>query len=37
MLPYGCSDSSIRFAFIDLPGLLAQLSDAGTTGPISEP
>ena len=33
VLPYGCSDSSIRFAFIDLAGLLAQLSDAGTTGP----
>lgn len=25
VLPYGCSDSSIRFAFIDLPGLLARL------------
>lgn len=37
VLPYGCSDSSIRFAFIDLAGLLGQLSDAGTTGPISEP
>ena len=37
VLPYGCSDSYIRFAFIDLAGLLGQLSDAGTTGPISEP
>lgn len=25
VLPYGCSDSTIRFAFIDLPGLLARL------------
>ena len=33
VLPYGCSDSSIRFAFIDLAGLLAQLSDAGPPGP----
>ena len=24
-LPYGCADSTIRFAFIDLPGLLARL------------
>lgn len=25
VLPYGCSDSSIRFAFVDLEGLLARL------------
>lgn len=37
VLPYGCSDSSIRFAFIDLAGLLGQLSDAATTGLLSEP
>jgi predicted GH43/DUF377 family glycosyl hydrolase len=37
VLPYGCSDSSIRFAFIDLAGLLAQLCGAGNTGPVSEP
>jgi len=26
VLPYGCSDSSIRFAFVDLPGLLDRLT-----------
>ncbi|SDT42454.1 Predicted glycosyl hydrolase, GH43/DUF377 family [Friedmanniella luteola] len=26
VLPYGCSDSSIRFAFVDLPALLARLT-----------
>ncbi len=26
VVPYGCSDSAIRFAFIDLPGLLAALT-----------
>ena len=25
VLPYGCSDASIRFAFVDLTGLLAAL------------
>jgi predicted GH43/DUF377 family glycosyl hydrolase len=25
VVPYGCSDASIRFAFVDLPGLLDQL------------
>ena len=25
VVPYGCSDSSIRFAFVDLPGLLTLL------------
>ncbi|WP_375424406.1 glycoside hydrolase family 130 protein [uncultured Friedmanniella sp.] len=25
VIPYGCSDSAIRFAFVDLPGLLAEL------------
>ena len=29
VLPHGCSDSTIRFAFIDLPGLLARLRAAG--------
>jgi predicted GH43/DUF377 family glycosyl hydrolase len=29
VLPYGCSDSSIRFATIDLPSLLRRLLDAG--------
>ncbi len=27
VLPYGCSDSTIRFAIVDLPRLLAQLQD----------
>lgn len=36
VLPYGCSDSSIRFAFIDLPGLLARLRDAGPGERVSE-
>jgi predicted GH43/DUF377 family glycosyl hydrolase len=36
VLPYGCSDSSIRFAFIDLPGLLARLRDAGNVKRSSE-
>jgi hypothetical protein len=26
ILPYGCSDSSVRFATVDLPGLLRRLS-----------
>ena len=26
-LPYGCSDDSVRFAFVDLPALIAHLSD----------
>jgi predicted GH43/DUF377 family glycosyl hydrolase len=26
VLPYGCSDSAIRFAFVDLPGLVDRLS-----------
>jgi predicted GH43/DUF377 family glycosyl hydrolase len=26
VLPYGCNDASIRFAFVDLPGLLARLT-----------
>ena len=26
LLPYGCSDATIRFAFIDLPGLLQRLA-----------
>lgn len=26
VIPYGCSDSAIRFAFVDLPGLLARLT-----------
>jgi predicted GH43/DUF377 family glycosyl hydrolase len=25
VLPYGCSDASIRFAFVDLAGLLVEL------------
>jgi len=40
VLPHGCSDSTIRFAFIDLPGLLARLltprarmPDAAAPGP----
>ena len=28
LLPYGCSDATIRFAFIDLPGLLEGLDSA---------
>ena len=36
VLPYGCSDSSIRFAFIDLPGLLARLRDPGAATRESE-
>ena len=36
VLPYGCSDSSIRFAFIDLPGLLARLCDPGASRPRPE-
>lgn len=36
VLPYGCSDSSIRFAFIDLPGLLARLRDPGSSTRESE-
>jgi hypothetical protein len=26
VLPYGCSDSSVRFATVDLPGLLRRLA-----------
>ena len=37
VLPYGCSDSSIRFAFIDLPGLLARLCDSGANAPTPRP
>jgi predicted GH43/DUF377 family glycosyl hydrolase len=37
VLPYGCSDSSIRFAFIDLPGLLTRLREPGASRPCSEP
>jgi predicted GH43/DUF377 family glycosyl hydrolase len=29
VLPYGCSDYSIRFAFVDLPSLLDRLTSAG--------
>jgi hypothetical protein len=29
VLPYGCSDSSIRVALVDLEGLLAALHGAG--------
>lgn len=36
VLPYGCSDSSIRFAFIDLPGLLAKLCGPEAATPTSE-
>ncbi|WP_216908642.1 glycoside hydrolase family 130 protein [Nocardia noduli] len=28
VLPYGCSDSAIRFAFIDLPALLRRLAES---------
>lgn len=28
VMPYGCSDATIRFAFVDLAGLLARLADA---------
>ena len=28
VLPYGCSDASIRFAFVDLAGLLGKLAGA---------
>lgn len=31
VLPYGCSDASIRFAFIDLVGLLSLLHDSPVT------
>ncbi len=27
VLPYGCADDSVRIAFVDLPGLIAHLSD----------
>lgn len=33
VLPYGCSDASIRFAFIDLAGLLALLTASPVTTP----
>ena len=36
VLPYGCSDSSIRFAFIDLSGLLARLLCPPAATPTSE-
>jgi predicted GH43/DUF377 family glycosyl hydrolase len=29
LLPYGASDSSVRFAFVDLPGVLEQLAEDG--------
>jgi hypothetical protein len=28
VLPYGCSDSSVRFAIVDLPQLLSRLTPA---------
>ncbi|MEP6797029.1 MAG: glycosidase-like protein [Lapillicoccus sp.] len=31
VLPYGCNDASIRFAFVDLPGLLEQLKATRST------
>jgi predicted GH43/DUF377 family glycosyl hydrolase len=31
VVPYGCSDSSIRFVFVDLPGLLARLLNPSTS------
>jgi len=31
VLPHGCSDSTIRFAFLDLPGLLARLHERPPT------
>ncbi len=31
VIPYGCSDSSIRFAFVSLPELLGRLQSTGTT------
>ncbi len=37
VLPYGCSDSSIRFAFIDLPGLLSRLRGPGSSTHTSAP
>ena len=36
VLPYGCSDSSIRFAFIDLPRLLARLLCPSAATPTFE-
>ncbi|MEY3277780.1 MAG: hypothetical protein RLZZ426_266 [Actinomycetota bacterium] len=36
VLPYGCSDASVRFAFIDLAGLLKELkSPTSNTQPVS--
>jgi predicted GH43/DUF377 family glycosyl hydrolase len=35
VLPYGCSDSSIRFAFIDLPGLLSRLRGPAAITPTT--
>lgn len=32
VLPYGCSDSSVRIATVDLPGLLERLRSAGSAG-----
>jgi predicted GH43/DUF377 family glycosyl hydrolase len=32
VLPYGCSDSTIRFALVDLPGLLGRLLEPSATG-----
>jgi predicted GH43/DUF377 family glycosyl hydrolase len=32
LLPYGCSDSTIRFALVDLPSLLARLLEPSVTG-----
>jgi predicted GH43/DUF377 family glycosyl hydrolase len=34
VLPYGCSDASIRFAFIDLEGLLAALKEPVSHEPV---
>jgi hypothetical protein len=37
VLPYGCSDASIRFAFIDLAGLLSLLTESrvNTNSPLT--
>jgi predicted GH43/DUF377 family glycosyl hydrolase len=36
VLPYGCSDASVRFAFIDLAGLLKELKNPSlSTHPVS--
>ncbi len=36
LLPYGASDASVRFALVDLPGLLDRLADDGPPAAISE-